>query len=53
MELSRLVGPPALEGALLCLRSPEPIFSEGTCGEAGEVGDLLSAVLGLADRFRG
>lgn len=45
-------GPPMLEGAL-CFMVPWPNFMAGTCGEAGEVGDLLSDVLGLADRFRG
>lgn len=52
MELTLDAGPPMLEGAL-CFRDPGPSFMVGTCGEAGEVGDLLSVVLGLADRFRG
>lgn len=52
MELTRGGGPPMLEGAL-CFTDPGPSFMAGTCGEAGEVGDLLSDVLGLDDRFRG
>lgn len=57
MELTLDGGPPMLEGAVLCFMDPViwwPSFMVGTCGEAGEVGDLLSlAVLGLDDRFRG
>lgn len=52
MELTLGRGPPMLEGAL-CFMDPEPSFMAGTCGEAGEVGDLLSDVLGLDERFRG
>lgn len=52
MELSRAGGLPMLVGAL-CFRDPGPSFCAETCGEVGEVGDLLSAVLGLDDRFRG
>lgn len=52
MELTLGGGPPMLEGAL-CFTDPGPSFMAGTCGEAGEVGDLLSDVLGLDDRFRG
>lgn len=52
MELTLGGGPPMLEGAL-CFMDPGPSFMAGTCGEAGEVGDLLSDVLGLDDRFRG
>lgn len=29
------------------------ILSAGICGEMGDVGDLLSAVLGFAERFSG
>lgn len=52
MELSLDGGPPMLEGAL-CFRDPGPSFRAGTCGEAGELGDLLSDALGLDDRFKG
>lgn len=52
MELSLDGGPPILEGALF-FREPEPSFTEGTCGEAGEQGDFLSDALGLDDRFKG
>lgn len=48
-----------LEGAL-CFPEPEwpslvaPAAAAGTCGEVGgELGDLLSDALGLADRFSG
>lgn len=48
-----------LEGATLCFMEPAgPSFAAaaaaGTCGEVGgELGDLLSDALGLADRFSG
>ena len=46
-----------LEGAALCFMEPAgPSLAPaaGTCGEVGgELGDLLSDALGLADRFSG
>lgn len=54
-----LGGPPMLEGAELCFTEPAwpslvVAAAAGTCGEVGgELGDLLSDALGLADRFSG
>lgn len=48
-----------LEGATLCFMEPPwpslvAAAAAGTCGEVGgELGDLLSDALGLADRFSG
>lgn len=50
-----------LEGATLCFKEPAwpslvaaAAAAAGTCGEVGgELGDLLSDALGLADRFSG
>lgn len=48
-----------LEGAMLCFMEPAwpslvAAAAAGTCGEVGgELGDLLSDALGLADRFSG
>lgn len=49
-----------LEGTALCFREPAgpslvvAAAAAGTCGEVGgELGDLLSDALGLADRFSG
>lgn len=59
IELILVGGPPMLEGAL-CFPEPAwpslvaPAAAAGTCGEVGgELGDLLSDALGLADRFSG
>lgn len=59
IELTLFGGPPILEGVTLCF--PEPAgpslaaaAAAATCGEVGgELGDLLSDALGLADRFSG
>lgn len=59
MELTLLGGPPMLEGALCFMELMGPSLvaaaaAAGTCGEVGgELGDLLSVGLGLADRFSG
>lgn len=59
IELTLVGGPPMLEGATLCfMEVGSSLFAAaaaaGTCGEVGgELGDLLSDALGLADRFSG
>lgn len=59
IELTLVGGPPMLEGAMLCFMEPAwpslvAAAAAGTCGEVGgELGDLLSDALGLADRFSG
>lgn len=59
IELTLVGGPPMLEGAMLCFTEPAwpslvAAAAAGTCGEVGgELGDLLSDALGLADRFSG
>lgn len=60
IELTLVDGAPMLEGTALCFMEPAgpslvvAAAAAGTCGEVGgELGDLLSDALGLADRFSG